>query len=181
MGPGSPVQFRPIDVDPKPMQRSKLMDLGHVVQKSRDTLNCLSASLVAQLPPDASKQLGIVRAFGELGDAFAQDVKNATRDSFERGVAHGKWLESAGETTVADAHEEVAKVRRAFHELQLSYREMHVMYQEQIAQNAHLKACAKTHKKLWTTSRSCSRTCIPLDHTPLLIIGSEARTSETIP
>ena len=144
MGPGSPVQFRPIDVDPKPMERSKLMDLGHVVQKSRDTLNCLSASLVAQLPPDASKQLGIVRAFGELGDAFAQDVKNATRDSFERGVAHGKWLESAGETTVADAHEEVAKVRRAFHELQLSYREMHVMYQEQIAQNAHLKACAKT-------------------------------------
>ena len=167
VGPGSPVQFRPIDTDPKPMGRSKIMDLGPVVQKCRDTLNCLSASLVAQLPPDASKQLGITRAFGELGDAFSGDVRNATRDSFERGVAHGKWLESAGETTVADVHEEVAKVRRAFHELQVSYRELYVMYQEQAAKVAHLKACAKTHKKLWT-SRSCSRTCIPRDHTPLL-------------
>ena len=169
----SRVQFKPIDVDPTPMPRSKLHDLGPVVQKSRDTLKCMSSSLVNQLPAEAVRTLGIERAFEELGEAFASDVSLGMKDAFTRGVAQGKWLEAGPHTKVEDAEREVREVRAAFYELQLSYHEMHTRNAQLLADNAHLKASmqmvglgslsqAGVHKKLWT-SRSCSRTCTPLD------------------
>ena len=134
------VQFRPIDIDPTPLPRSKLHDLGPVVQKSRDTLKCMSSSLVNQLPAEAVRTLGIERAFEELGEAFASDVSLGMKDAFTRGVAQGKWLEAGPHTKVEDAEREVREVRAAFYELQLSYREMHTRNAQLLADNAHLKA-----------------------------------------
>ena len=52
----------------------------------------MNSSLETQLSPECFKQLGVQRAFGELGEAFAQDAKAMSTASFDRGVAHGKWL-----------------------------------------------------------------------------------------
>ena len=134
------VQFKPIHVDPTPMPRSKLHDLGPVVQKSRDTLKCMSSSLVNQLPAEAVRTLGIERAFEELGEAFASDVSLGMKDAFTRGVAQGKWLEAGPHTKVEDAEKEVREVRAAYYELQLTHREMHTRNAQLLADNAHLKA-----------------------------------------
>lgn len=138
------VQFRPIDIDPTPLPRSKLHDLGPVVQKSRDTLKCMSSSLVNQLPAEAVRTLGIERAFEELGEAIASDVTLGMKDSFTRGVAQGKWLEAGPQTRVEDAEKEVREVRAAFYELQMSYRELHTRNAQLLADTAHLKASMQT-------------------------------------
>ena len=178
MGPGIPVQFRPIDVDPKPMERSKLMDLGYVVQKSRDTLKCMSSSLVNQLPAEAVRTLGIERAFEELGEAIASDVTLGMKDSFTRGVAQGKWLEAGPQTRVEDAEKEVREVRAAFYELQTSYRELHTRNAQLLADNAHLKASMQTMGSESDSQKSWTSPVQDLFNVPLETVSDELDLSE---
>ena len=84
--PPSPVQFRPIDTDPKPTIRSKFNDMGSVLALTRDNVKCVVASLLAQLPPETCKQLGIERAFAEMGEVIAGARSRSRRSRTSRRV-----------------------------------------------------------------------------------------------
>jgi len=133
-----PSSFKPIDT-PVFVKRDALQDLGPIVQKTRDMIVCLGGSLVTQLAADCYRDLGITRAFRELSDTVASDCKGAMQASFDRGVAHGKWLIS-----VPEVEQENEKIRVAYFNLQNQYRDLHELSQAQKARLAHLEAVAKT-------------------------------------
>ena len=159
--------YKPIDT-PVFTKRDALHDLGPVMQKSRDILVCLggkdartelyhttlraytlvsgarslfvlTGNLQEQLSADCFRQLGVTRAFGELSDAIAADVKVGMHAAFDRGVAQGKWLANS-----AEVQEQNDSVRVAYYNLQTQYRELHEQYQQSVARVGHLEACAKT-------------------------------------
>lgn len=131
----SPVQFRPIDTDPKPTVRSKFNDMGSGPLKlSRDFVKCVTASFMEQLSPETCKQLAIERTMYELGEVIASDVSIATKEAYDRGVTQGKF--QAGGSTMLEAADEVAKVRAVFYQ----YQELYTLYQQQKAEIAHLQA-----------------------------------------
>lgn len=133
-----PSSFKPIDT-PVFVKRNALQDLGPIVQKTRDMIVCLGGSLETQLAAECYRELGITRAFSELSDAVATDCKAAMQASFDRGVAHGKWLIS-----VPEVEQENEKIRVAYFNLQNQYRDLHEVSQAQKARLAHLEAVAKT-------------------------------------
>ena len=134
------------DLAPRP--RNGLIDLGYAVQKSRDTLECMNSSLEAQLSPDNYAQLGLKRAFGELGEAFAKDAKAMSSGSFDRGVSHGKWLAGVAPEK-EEAMAQLAETLRIEHfRLQQQYKQLHVQSQTQIATIAHLEQIQLTHPQL---------------------------------
>ena len=115
------------------------MDLGYAVQKSRDTLECMNASLEAQLTTDNYTQLGLKRAFAELGEAFAKDAKAMSSGSFDRGVSHGKWLAGVAPEK-EEAMAQLSEALRIEHfRLQQQYKQLHEQSQTQIATIAHLE------------------------------------------
>lgn len=133
--PPSPVQFRPIDTDPKPTTRCKFNDMGSGPLKlSRDFVKCVTASFMEQLSPETCKQLAIERTMYELGEVIASDVSIATKEAYDRGVTQGKF--QAGGSTMLEAADEVAKVRAVFYQ----YQELYTLYQQQKAEIAHLQA-----------------------------------------
>ena len=131
-------QFIPIQL-PSPRPRNGMVDLGYAVQKSRDTLECMNSSLEAQLTTDNYTQLGLKRAFAELGEAFAKDAKAMSAGSFDRGVSHGKWLAGVAPEK-EEAMAQLAETLRIEHfRLQQQYKQLHVQSQTQIATIAHLE------------------------------------------
>ena len=131
-------QFLPIQL-PSPRPRNGLVDLGYAVQKSRDTLECMNSSLEAQLTTDNYTQLGLKRAFAELGEAFAKDAKAMSSGSFDRGVSHGKWLAGVAPEK-EEAMAQLSEALRIEHfRLQQQYKQLHEQSQTQIATIAHLE------------------------------------------
>ena len=140
-------QFIPIQL-PSPRPRNGMVDLGYAVQKSRDTLECMNSSLEAQLTTDNYTQLGLKRAFAELGEAFAKDAKAMSSGSFDRGVSHGKWLAGVAPEK-EEAMAQLSEALRIEHfRLQQQYKQLHVQSQTQIATIAHLEQIQLTHPQL---------------------------------
>ena len=168
-------QFIPIQL-PSPRPRNGMVDLGYAVQKSRDTLECMNASLEAQLTTDNYTQLGLKRAFAELGEAFAKDAKTMSSGSFDRGVSHGKWLAGVAPEK-EEAMAQLAETLRIEHfRLQQQYKQLHEQSQTQIATIAHSsRSCSRqplsplqspaTRTRTTLTSRRCSKTFSRLERT----------------